>query len=29
VDGALRIRSRRAELDLELLAPHGTVSFIL
>ena len=29
VDGQLRIRSRRAELDLEMLAPHGTVSFIL
>jgi p-cumate 2,3-dioxygenase beta subunit len=29
VGGVLKIRSRRAELDLEVLAPHGTVSIIL
>ena len=29
VDGQLKIRSRRAELDLEALVPHGTVSIIL
>lgn len=29
VDDDLRIVYRRAELDLEALAPHGTVSFIL
>ncbi len=29
VDGALKIRSRRATLDLDVLAPHGTVSIIL
>ena len=28
-DGAIRIRNRRVELDLEGLTPHGTVSFIL
>jgi len=27
--GALRIRERRAVLDLEALRPHGKVSFIL
>ncbi|HLH22345.1 MAG TPA: aromatic-ring-hydroxylating dioxygenase subunit beta [Chloroflexota bacterium] len=29
VDGALKIRLRRADLDLDVLAPHGTVSIIL
>jgi p-cumate 2,3-dioxygenase beta subunit len=29
VDGRLKIRSRRAELDLDVLSPHGTVSIIL
>lgn len=29
VDGALKIRARRATLDLDVLAPHGTVSIIL
>lgn len=29
VDGELRIRLRRAELDLESLRPHGTLSIIL
>ena len=28
-DGSFRIRERRAELDLETLRPHGTVSIIL
>jgi p-cumate 2,3-dioxygenase subunit beta len=29
VDGALKIRARRATLDLDVLSPHGTVSIIL
>ena len=29
VDGALRIRQRRVQLDLEALSPHGTVSIIV
>ncbi|HEY7061075.1 MAG TPA: aromatic-ring-hydroxylating dioxygenase subunit beta [Chloroflexota bacterium] len=29
VDGRLKIRSRRATLDLDVLSPHGTVSIIL
>jgi p-cumate 2,3-dioxygenase beta subunit len=29
LDGALKIRSRRANLDLDVLSPHGTVSIIL
>ena len=29
VDGTLKIRSRRANLDLDVLSPHGTVSIIL
>jgi p-cumate 2,3-dioxygenase beta subunit len=29
VDGTFKIRSRRAELDLDVLSPHGTVSIIL
>ncbi len=29
IDGALKIRSRRATLDLDMLSPHGTVSIIL
>ncbi len=28
-DGQLRIRERRAQLDLEALSPHGTVSIIV
>ena len=29
VDGRLKIRARRANLDLDVLSPHGTVSIIL
>jgi p-cumate 2,3-dioxygenase beta subunit len=29
VDGSFKIRSRRADLDLDVLSPHGTVSIIL
>lgn len=29
LDGAFQIRTRRVELDLETLRPHGTISFIL
>lgn len=29
MDGTCKIRIRRAELDLEVLSPHGTVSIIL
>jgi p-cumate 2,3-dioxygenase beta subunit len=29
VDGMLKIRARRANLDLDVLSPHGTVSIIL